>query len=342
MNYIFTCARRALFIAGALFVVISQANSAAAQSRRGTLSDIDLRSAPTKAPDTKATSPAPQRHTVSESRVEQEQTNGQLKARANGSCLRVDPSYVALSEATGGQTHMLDPSEIEHISTLTNLGLKKIRETVFRASGSLSGESREFIIPVDTSVNAVAFTVFVECNAAVTIFSPEGTEAAALHGENLNLRHGRFVKVDAPSIGKWRVQVAGSGIYTLAVQARTEVTLNRFEFVEFRGRPLHEGYFPLRGQPASGTTQKALVEISGRVASARLKLIDLNGTELQIAPLANLFYDEELNRSAGVVGISVPDQEFRMCVEGEDQAGATYLRTIPRTYEPKSSSRKKD
>src|SRR5436853_3994874 len=75
---------------------------------------------------------------------------------------RADPSYIHVSEASGGQMLLLDKKEIANPAiTRAQLGFND--QTFLRASGTLAAGSREFSAPVDSSVKSLQFTVFAEC-----------------------------------------------------------------------------------------------------------------------------------------------------------------------------------
>ncbi|MDQ3756038.1 MAG: hypothetical protein M3371_15065 [Acidobacteriota bacterium] len=221
-----------------------------------------------------------------------DQQNSGGKAREAGRCRPIDPSYVEISEATGGHTFILAPSELGEPKSLalSNAEVNGYRETVMRVSGKLAGGSQEFLVPVDTSIRSIAFIVFIECKDAISITLPSGVEAVPSTSgvEDNNFLVGRMVTVADPISGVWRVRVSGKGIYTAVAQAKTEVALEDFKFVKLGGRPGHEGYFPVKGMPRAGVEQKVVVRFSAPLVKARLRVTSSEGAIIQSTSLEKI------------------------------------------------------
>ncbi len=113
----------------------------------------------------------------------------------------------------------------------------------------------------------------------------------------------------------------------------TGFALGRVDFVELRGRPGHEGYFPIAGEPLPGDAT-VLAEIWGEPATHQFRLLDDSG-----ALLGNI----DLGEPSGSAGfryflgtITVPNEPFRVQVQGTDGGGAGFELTCPRLFQPRT------
>ena len=146
-----------------LVVAFTASTSGQAQRRGLTNRDLDnariVREGRAGAPDAETQAQTP---LVEQAPGEQQQEQQPTGSHA-GPCVfkePVDPEYFRTAEETGGQTYMLDPSEMDQMVELSNLRLKGLTETVFRAGGALDGDAKEFVVQLDAGVERVAFIVF--------------------------------------------------------------------------------------------------------------------------------------------------------------------------------------
>jgi hypothetical protein len=236
----------------------------------------------------------------------------------------VDPAYFETAESSGGQMYMLAPSEIGHMTELSNLDANGFRESIFRAGGDLNGEAREFVVPLDASVGRAAFVAFVECKESITITSPDGREAATgAFLANRELRAGRLLTVNAPAAGEWRVRLQGRGKFTLAVKAQTDLSLST---LITRGVPGGETDYRVR---MTGVESG----VSLNESEVRLKLLTEDGAEIQSVELRRVPGDRpDITVFAAVT--STPPRRFRVAVEGRNAQGQTVLRVHPPLQRP--------
>lgn len=316
-----------------LVVALAAPRSGQAQRRGLTNRDLDnVRIVRESRAGAAAGAEAPQTQT---SRGEGAQQQEQQPTGSHaGSCVfkkPVDPEYFRTAEESGGQLYMLDPSEMEHVVELSNLGLQGLTETVFRAGGALDDDAREFVVGLDAGVERIAFVVFVECKDSVKIISPSGREAAdEAYLADQRLRAGRFLTVNTPLTGVWRVRVEGSGKFSVAVLAKSQLALRSLQFVESQGGAAEESASSGKSlRAAAGAAQNVRAWLSGRAGAAQLKLMAADGTTIQSVALEKVSGGEE-NDGAEFVGVfKVPAQQFRVAVEGLDGRGLHFQRTHP-------------
>ena len=213
---------------------------------------------------------------------------------------RADPSYIKISEASGGQIFLFHKGEIG-TSPVTGQVLAHMSDpTVLRASGTLAAGTREFTVPVDPSVTSLAASVFAECVKVASIVSPSGREAA---GDKF--KSGRIAMAAQPEPGTWKIRVAGTGYFTVAVQAATS----------------------LKFAPRVQAPNRAAGFLPENLTRAEIKILSRDGREISTIPLASdqADYDVEFPR---------PTSSYRIAIEATDAEGFRIRRMGPALLEP--------
>ncbi len=154
---------------------------------------------------------------------------------------------VQVSEGSGGQVFLLDPSEVASSATLL-MARDGHDETLRRVVGELDAGVRTIEVHVDTSVERVLFSVSLQCLQEIEIVRPSGAPVAASDpGVTWTaFQAGRQVGIAQPEAGLWKVQLAGKGLLFLVVHARASLSLDGVRLVRPGGRPGHEGTVPRR------------------------------------------------------------------------------------------------
>src|SRR5438046_6650737 len=100
-------------------------------------------------------------------------------------------------------------------------------------------------------MSSATFSVAVDTLGPINLLDPSGTVIApGQPGVTItDLSAGRIFTVSSPQTGNWRLQVAGTGSFSVAAQANSSIQFNSFQFVALSGRAGHEGLFPIPGQP---------------------------------------------------------------------------------------------
>lgn len=244
-----------------------------------------------------------------------------------------DPSYFRVAEATGGQVFLFDKSEIGS-SAIPTIAARRHEETLFRAAGSLVDGRHEFAFPIDSTIESMMISVSLQCLQSVDVITPSGqvlqqTAANEFHG----FRAGRIVTLLQPMPGAWRVRVAGRGMFFLVVQAKSELSLDRVEFVREGGRPGYEGLFPTHEPPRAGVPQWLAIGFSGQVSNVTARLVTSPFEEI-----ATLRLPESSSASADeqelVVQVTPPSLAFRVVVSGLDAIGLPFQRVHAPMFEP--------
>ncbi len=213
---------------------------------------------------------------------------------------RADPSYIKISEASGGQIFLLHKGELGSSPVTGQVLAHTSDPTVLRASGTLSAGTREFTLPIDPSVTLFAASVFAECVKVAAIVSPSGREVA---GEKF--KSGRIALAPQPEPGIWKIRVAGTGYFTVAVQAATSLKFGPHAIKPNRV----EGYLP------------------ENLTHAEIKILSRDGSEASVISLAS----DQANYN---VEYPKPTSSYRVAIEATDAQGFRIRRMNPALVEP--------
>lgn len=250
-----------------------------------------------------------------------------------GHCGPLDPAYVRVSNATGGQVLPLGPTEIAGAASL--MSASSGTELVSWTTGTLGQSMKELTIPVDAITSRIALTLSTDgAIEDMTIRDAVGTPVAAgMAGvEAPVFGCVRSVIVQRPAAGTWTIRAMGRGRFWLSVHARSDLALSG-EFVRVAGRPGHEGLFRIPGQPVAGrpATLRARLD-RDQIADATFDLVGADGEPLQAVVLspASLRPDEE--EYIGEVPV-LPAASFRLRVRGRDRSGVAYQRVTAAAFQ---------
>ena len=250
--------------------------------------------------------------------------------------LPVDGSMFAVAAATGGDFYFWSPGEFAQ----SDLRLPLSGETILVAHGLLDGEQKQLDFPVDGLCGGVELFVGAQRLADVRVVRPGG---ATLRPDTAGVtwqtyERMQLISIDQPESGHWRLAVRGSGRFSVSARVtlgarppygdpRLEpVEVVAFDLVEVRGRPGHQGLFPLRGDPAPGARHTFELELSGSFDTAQVLCVSGAG-----AVLDKLDVDEVERRNGSTWATlrgscTVPAEPFRISVRGFDATGSPYQR----------------
>jgi von Willebrand factor A domain-containing protein 7 len=263
--------------------------------------------------------------TISRLSAQQSQPNRSRKFGTD-SCGPVDPTYIRIANETGGQPMFLQPSEAGKAGHFMRESMGENAVTLLWATGKLEGATREFTIPVDSSVDRTTFSLSTDTKGtSMTLLRPSGEEinAGTAGVEISELNCGRIVTVASPEAGDWRAQIAGSGTFWVQAQGKSEIYFVTVEFVRAKGRPGHQGYFRIPGQPIAGEPATLQVELSGLARDAAFELVTEDGKVIQ--PI-HLRPETSGDDSEYYGSFELPARPFRVAVTGRDDKGNDYQR----------------
>jgi len=206
----------------------------------------------------------------------------------------------------------------------------KHRDTIYRSTGVLSTGSREFTFPVDSTVESLMVSITLQCLQSIAVIRPSNTEAGAgePNVDDNRFKSGAILIVNKPEAGTWKVRIAGIGLFFVVAQAKSDIALNRVEFVEPRGRQGHEGYFSVQRPLHMGETHILLVKVDAPPGETKFRLIDSAGETLE--PVVMTPVDDNGDKREFSSTFALKHSAFRVAVEGRDEAGYAYQRVLTR------------
>jgi len=256
-----------------------------------------------------------------------QQTVNRSRRFGPDACGPVDPSYIRLANETGGQPMFLQPSEAAKAVQFMRESNGSNRVILLWASDTLSSGSREYKVPIDSTVQRVTFSLSTNTKGtSMAVLSPGGeTIAAGGTGvEITELNCGRVVTVNAPQAGQWGVILSGAGTFWLEAQGKSDISLDTVQFVRPGGRPGHEGLFRIPGQPLSGEQATLEVVLSGAVETAQFDLVRLGGERIKTLDMRLESPGDDDEQYVGT--LDLPSDPFRVAVTGREAGGNTYQR----------------
>jgi hypothetical protein len=227
---------------------------------------------------------------------------------------------VAVSEASGGQVFLLDPSEIAQSATLL-LARDGLDQTLHRVVGELEPGDRTFDVDVDSSVERVLFSVSLQCLQALEVVRPSGALVAASDPDVTwtAFQAGRQIGVRQPQPGRWQARLAGKGLLFMVVNARSELSLHDVRLVRHGGRPGHEGLLRDETPLVSGARRLIEVRLSKGILQPVFEL--RTSTDARLGTLSLTAAPGDASAQTYVGEFALPSAPFRLVVNGRDEAG---------------------
>lgn len=231
---------------------------------------------------------------------------------------KIDPSYSAIAQATGGQVFVLDPA-----SMLSSAGPQAITQII---AGSAGGEN---VVTVSRRLEGSGVPL------AAALLRPDGSvvKVGDVGVVTNQTNNGQMWSVTTPVAGLWKLQLSGAGVVSISAMAKTPVSLFAARFVERGGRPGHEGLFASKNQnPFKGSRQQVELALSATgLKDVRFIMQDEAGR--QIAQLDDI----KVRSSDGqevVVGMNVPNVPYRFVLLANDAQGNAVQRVFPALFQP--------
>ena len=242
----------------------------------------------------------------------------------------VDPVYVRSAEATGGRVLMLHPSELGAPGAgAVSVGASGHDATVVRVVGQLESGLHEFDVPIDSTIESVNFFVSLQCLQLVGIAGPTGRDVGEDDpsvSEDHQFDAIRFVTLASPEPGRWKITVAGKGLFFMIVTARTRLSLGRLVFLDEGRRTDTDGH--VVSLPEAGTPQPVEVRVDGAAGPVAFRLISSSAATLQTLSLEES--GQEPGRRTYTGSVTLPATGGRLAATGIDERGFPFQRVDPR------------
>lgn len=263
------------------------------------------------------------------------------KSRINytvtGSCSPIDPAYIQVAQATGGQVFYISPYEVGQIFPLIEPTITGDQEPILLVQDVHDGTVKSYMVPVDPSVKALTFSITSENLGSVKVYRPSGVQVSASDTDvtEVAFSRGRIVSVTEPGAGEWRLEITGAGSLSASVLGNSGIGLYDFAFVEELAVRGNTGVFSITGQPVVSTDpQLAQAYLLGDVATAEFELRNLAGEVIKTIPLKPGSEDplQRVPYDSHFGAFVLPDETFRVYVTGEDASGAYFQRAYPAAF----------
>jgi hypothetical protein len=243
------------------------------------------------------------------------------------SCGPADPAYIHTANETGGIPMFLQRSETAKAFHLLRESTRNNVATILWATATLD-RPQSFEIPVDAFTRRLTFAFSTDTRGnRFSLSRPSGPQVANATADVqiTELNCGRIVTVVSPEPGNWRAEISGAGRFWLEAQGQTDIYFIKADFVEVRGRPGHEGFFRIQGQPLSGKPATLEVSLSaGATRTTRFYLANESGKHIQDIRMRAVTSDRQFLELVG--DLEPPGVPFRVAVAGEDSSGKPYQR----------------
>ncbi len=189
---------------------------------------------------------------------------------------------------------------------------------------------KSFTFPVDPSIKYLSIWLtgattaeIKRPNGAIVQSSDSGVAIQPQTG-------GVSYVVPVTAIGNWTISITPAlGNFELAVSASSAIEFSRFEFVQLAGRPGHQGFFPLPGEPIVNQPNYVHAITSSNIASAQFELRKPSGETIRKLDLA-----QEPGPAGGSYfgQVDPPDSSFLPYLNGVDSNGFRFQRVAPRAW----------
>ena len=264
-------------------------------------------------------------------------TNGARSFDA-GACGPADPAYIRTANATGGIPMFLQRSEAGKALHLMRESSRDNVETVFWATGTLNAKAQRFEIPVDSVTERITFAFSVDTEGSKLTLAPPSGRAITEGSPNVEvteLNCGRIVTVASPEAGNWRAEITGAGTFWMEAKAQSDIYFVQAEFVKLGGRPGHEGFFRIEGQPVAGRPATLQVNISAAATTtADFQLVTEGGETIRKVSMQAGNSNRENLEFVG--SLQLPKVPFRVAMTGIDWNGKPYQRFFSNLFHAES------
>jgi hypothetical protein len=251
---------------------------------------------------------------------------GQEGPRAGWPCVpgrAVDPSYIDVSESTGGQLVLFQKGEVGQSGPVMSASFTH-PATVLRMVGNFNG-SRDIEFPVDSTIESLLLLVSVQCRNRILVFRPSGVEVTDRNSAlSVNLASSSIVRIDRPEPGKWQVRLQGNGLFVVSVLAKTDISLGAVSFSPEPASAQPDQPPSWKSHPNSGAPHALELRLSGQVSRLAARVVDASG-----APVADLKTPEKTAEGAYRTVLDSLTGRYRIVVTGEDGNAWPFQRTHP-------------
>lgn len=259
-----------------------------------------------------------------------------------------DP-YEAIARATGGSVIRLGQADV-NAGALTAHVQALLKEDGYAplliAEGDIRSSPVEFSFWIDSSIETLSAAVSgIKGKPQAEFYGPGNRVATP--ARTLSSQVADRMSFDKPAPGRWKVRISAPPTENvrLVVKAETALSIDQARIVRPGGRPGHEGLFKYDGPLQPGRDEQLEVKLDGgALKDVSVRLVSLDGREIGKARIPPAKSDPEGEAWARLHGASqdgsdtilaqvrIPDESFRVQIEGESQAGEQVVRVYEREF----------
>ena len=250
-----------------------------------------------------------------------------------GSCSPIDPAYIKVAQATGGQVFVIRPNETAKLFNLILPSLKGDLEPILVVQDTNSSIVKSYDVPVDSTIEGLTFSVISDVLSTAKILRPSGAEVLATDADVTitSLTAGKIIRIVSPEVGNWNLSVSGAGDLSISVFGNSPISFNDFDIVEERGRLGHTGFFSISGKPVlSDEASTASAFITGGILTGTFELRATNNDLIQSITLDKGTIEVADDEFFG--SFNLPTESFRVYVNGTNALGEAFTRAFPRVF----------
>ena len=259
--------------------------------------------------------------------------------------LKIDESFLSISEATGGMMFNLRGDELGKLSVLSSemflgrdrrdplSGIESGPAYLLKLRRRFGPSSKDEYIDVDSTVTKLFIFLNAMHPVGVELSTPDGSLVTeATPGVKVEqYSSGCLVMIENVRPGTWRVRVEGSSHVVVHVEGRTPIRFFSFDYVRWGGRPGHQGWFDLKDRPRVGEQHRAEATLFGPEAYDQLEEFQIRSLEGDV--VTRIPFEQEKGRDYLVGPLDVPGEMSRIYVTGRDKYGYPFQRMYSHTIE---------
>lgn len=244
----------------------------------------------------------------------------------------------ALTERTGGVLFNVSRFEVDDVApVLLDLSHPDVA-VLLRRKLTVSGIA-SLDMPVDDSVKGpVTFMVTASSAGSLPTLKVRRPDGSIVQPTDVGVTRRQLSSVssytiNAPAVGMWRVELAGTGAAVLRVFAATDLRLNSVRLLQAAGqraRP-QETLVPLEGEPVAGGVATADLRFSTTADVDTIKLLTESGELLETLAAVDRLSERKYRAK-----LSIPRQVFVIETNGTTAEGNQFVRqvTLPVSPQP--------
>ena len=183
------------------------------------------------------------------------------------------------------------------------IGDMKHKETIVRQSGKLESYV-DIRIPVDAGIDSLFVVGSLQCMQTILLYDPQRSSVTGDPDADHWFRAGRITTIVKPAVGEWLLRLAGTGAYSVAVEAHATLGIHSVEVGE----------------------KTISLRVSPEIVSPQFRLVGPAGEAIQTLAL-----EPDPDSPGRFRGTFQATAQFRVLVED----GAGFQRVDPRLFETK-------